>query len=174
MNEVVAGSPINFHDQVHNIFIVDGQGESTHKPPTPSCQLPLAVRRLLPPLIVGSALLRGCNATVSLPSAGSSEPGTNEAADPASTLLLIADPATPLLVALGFPSKPLIVLLDHAERGVGRCGGRCMGRCGGVALSTRRQSSSTENEPEEPEEQRTKNKHEKKSRYFLGGIQCTR
>ena len=156
VNEVVAGSPINFLDQARNIFVVDGQGESTHKPPTPSCQLPLAVMRLLPPLIVVSALLGGCNTTGSLPSTGSSEPGADEAADPASTLLLVADPATPLLVALGFPSKPLIVLLDHAERGVGRCGGRCMGRCRGVSLSSRPQRGSTEKEPEEPE--RTKNK----------------
>ena len=109
-----------------------------------SGQLPLAVMRLLPPLIVVSALLGGCNTTTgSLPSTGSSEPGADEAAYPASTLLLVADPATPLLVALGFPSKPLIVLLDHAERGVGRCGGRCMGRCGGVSLSTRSQRGST-------------------------------
>ena len=161
MNEVVAGSPINFLDQARNIFVVDGRGESTHKPPTPSCQLPLAVMRLLPPLIVVSALLGGCNTTGSLPSTGSSEPGADEAADPASTLLLVADPATPLLVALGFPSKPLIVLLDHAERGVGRCGGRCMGRCRGVSLSSRPQRGSTEKEPEEPErtkEQRTNTK----------------
>ena len=104
VNEVVAGSPINFLDQTRNIFVVDGQGESTHKLPTPSCQLPLAVMRLLPPLIVVSALHWGCNTTGSIPSTGSSEPGADEAADQASTLLLVADPATPLLVALGFPS----------------------------------------------------------------------
>ena len=92
-------------------FVADGRGESTHKPPTPSCQLPLAVMRLLPPLMVVSALLGGCNTTSSLPSTGSSEPEADEAA----ALLLVADPATPLLVALGFPSKPLIVLLDHSE-----------------------------------------------------------
>ena len=103
MNEVVAGSPINFLDQARNIFVVDGRGESTHKPPTPSCQLPLAVMRPLPPLIVVSALLGGCNTNGSLPSTRSSESGADEAADPASTLLLVADPATPLLVALGFP-----------------------------------------------------------------------
>ena len=79
------------------------------------------------------------NTTVSLPSTGSSEPGADEAADPASALLVVAGPATPLLVALGFPSKPLVVLLDHAERGVGRCGGRCMGRCRDVSLSSRPQ-----------------------------------
>ena len=100
--------------------------------------------------------------------AGSSEPGADEAADPASTLLLVADPAAQRLVALGFPSQQLIVLLDHAERGVGRC----MGRCRGVSLSSRPQRDSTEKEPEEPE--RTKNEHGNKSRYFLGGIQCIR
>ena len=83
MNEVVAGSRINFLDQARNIFVVDGRGESTHKP-TPSCQLPLAVMRLLPPLIVVSALIGGCNTTGSLPSTGSSEPGADEAADPLS------------------------------------------------------------------------------------------
>ena len=144
MNEVVAGSPINFLDQAHNIFVVDGRRESTHKPPIPSCQLPLAGNGLLecdrsapvaPAADRGFSPAWGCNTTGSLPSTGSSEPGADEAADPASTLLLIADPATPLQVALGFPSKPLIVLLDHAERGVGRYGGRCMGRCRGVPLS---------------------------------------
>ena len=114
------------------------------------------MRPLPPPLIVVSALLGGCNTTGSFSSTGSSESGANEAADPASTLLLVADPDTPLLVALGFPSKPLIGLLDHAERGVGRWGGRCMGWCGGVSPSTRAQRGSTETEPEEPE--RTKNK----------------
>ena len=150
MNEVVAGSPINFLDQARNIFVVDGRGESTHKPPTPSCQLPLAVMGLLPPLIVVSALLGDCNTTGSFPSAGLSEPGADEAADPASTLLLVADPAAPLLVALGSPCRPHIVLLDHGERDVGRCGGRCMGRCRGVFLSSRSQRGSTEKEPEEP------------------------
>ena len=70
MNEMVA--VINFLDQARNIFVVDGRGESTHKPPTPCCQLPLAVMRLLPPRIVVTALLGGCNTTVSLPSTGSS------------------------------------------------------------------------------------------------------
>ena len=112
--------------------------------------------RLLPPLIAVSALLGGCSTTGSLPSTGSSEPGADETAAPASTLLLVADPVTPLLVALGFPAKPLIVLLDHAERGVGSCGGRCMGRCRGVSLTSRPQRGSTKKEPEEPE--RTKNK----------------
>ena len=78
MSEVVAGSPINFLDQARNTFVVDGRGESTHKPPTPSCQLTLAVMRLLPPLIVVSALLGGCNTTGSLPSTGSSNPGADE------------------------------------------------------------------------------------------------
>ena len=99
------------------------------------CSSATAMRLLPPPLIVVSALLGGCNTTGSLPSTGSSEPGADEEAEPASTLLQVTDPATPLLVALGFPSKPLNVLLDHAERGVGRCGGRCMGSCGGVSLS---------------------------------------
>ena len=124
---------------------------------------------LLSPLIVVSALLGGCNTTGSLPYTGSSEPGADEAADPASTLL-VADPATPLLVALEFPSKPLIVLLDHAERGVGRC----IGRCRGVSLSSRPQRGSTEKEPEEPGRTKNKNEREKKSRYFLGGIQYRR
>ena len=144
MNEVVAGSHINFLDQARNIFVVNGRGESTHKPPTPSCQLPLAIMRLLLSLIVVSALLGGCNTTDSLQSTGSSEPEANKAANPASTLLLAAGPATPVLVALGFPSKPLIVLLDHAERRVGRCGGRFMGRCRGVSLSSRPQRGSTQ------------------------------
>ena len=136
LNEKVAGSLINFLDQARNV-VVDGRDESTHKTPTPSCQLAPAVTRLLPPLIVVSALLGGCNTTGSLPSTGSSEPGADEAGDPAFTLLLliVADPATPLVVALGFPSKPIVVLLDHAERGVGRWG-RCMGRCRGVSVLT--------------------------------------
>ena len=58
--------------------------------------------------------LEGCNTTGCLPSTGPSEPGADEAADPASALLLVSDPATSLLLALGFLSKPLIVLLDHA------------------------------------------------------------
>ena len=89
MNEVIAGSPISFLDEARNMFVVDGRGESTHKPPTPSCQLPLAVMRLLPPLIVVSALLGGCNTTGSLPSSRSSGPGADEASDPASRLLLL-------------------------------------------------------------------------------------
>ena len=58
VNEVVAGSLINFLGQERNTFFVDGRGESAHKPLTLSCQLPLAVMRLLPPLIVVSACLR--------------------------------------------------------------------------------------------------------------------
>ena len=91
--------------------------------------------RLLPPLIVVSALRGGCNTTGALPSTGSSEAGSDEAADPTSTPLPVADTVTPLLVALEFPSKPRIVPLDHAERSVGRCGGRCMDRSRGVFLS---------------------------------------
>ena len=56
LNEKVAGSLINFLDQARNV-VVDGRDESTHKTPTPSCQLAPAVTRLLPPLIVVSALL---------------------------------------------------------------------------------------------------------------------
>ena len=141
----------------HATFLSSMVGsESTHKPPTPSCQLPLAVMRMLPPLIVVSAQLGGCNTTGSLPFTASSKPGADEAADPSSTLLLVADPATLLLVALGFPSTQLILMMDYAERGVDRRGGRCMGRCRSVSLFSRRQRGSTEQEPEEPE--RTMNK----------------
>ena len=126
--------------------------------------------RLLPPLIEVSALLGRCNTTGSLPFSGSSEPGADEAADPASTLL-VADPLTPLLVALEFLSKPLIVLLDHAERGVDRCGGRCMGRCRGVLTSTKRSYRKGTRRNRKKKEQ---NEHENKSRYVLGGIHCTR
>ena len=90
INDVVAGSPVNFLDHARNINVADGRGESTHKPPTPSCQLPLAVMRLLPSLIVVSALLGGCNTTDSLQSTGSSEPEANKAANPASTLLPVS------------------------------------------------------------------------------------
>ena len=38
MNEVVAGSPINFLGQARNIFVVDGRGESAHKLSTSSCR----------------------------------------------------------------------------------------------------------------------------------------
>ena len=62
--------------------------------PTPSCQLPLAVMRLLPPLIVVFVLRGGCKTTGSLPFTGLSEPGGDEAADPALTLLLVTEPAT--------------------------------------------------------------------------------
>ena len=154
-----AGSPVTLLDQEHNIFVVDGRGESTRKLPTASCQLPLAGNRLLEcdrNAPVAAAADRGFSPawglqhhTGSLPSTGSSEPGADEAADPTSKPLLVADPATPLLVvALGFPSKPLVVLLYQGERGVGRCAGRCMGRCGGVSLYTRPQGrGSTEKEP---------------------------
>ena len=121
--------------------------------PETGCSSATVMRLFPPPLIVVSTLLGGCNTTGSLPSTGSSEPGADEAADLASTLLLliVSDPATPLLVALGFPFKPLIVLLDHAERSVGNCWGRCMGWCGGVSLSTRPERGSIEKEPEKPE-----------------------
>ena len=122
-------------------------------------------------------MLGGCNTTDSLPSTGSSEPGAHEAADPPSTLLLVlADPATTLLliVALGFPSKPLIVLLDHAERGVGRLGaGAGVWAGAGASLCPHvHKEVLRKRNPKYQKEQRTKNEHEKKSRYFLGGIQC--
>ena len=131
MEEVVAGSPINFLDQTRNIFIVDGRCESTHTPRTPCCQLPLAVMRLSPPLIVILALLGGCNTTGSLPSNGSSEPGADEAADPASTLLLVADPALPLLEALGSPLNSSLLCrttLSVVWAGVGQVYGQVPGR----------------------------------------------
>ena len=104
--------------------------------PETGCSRVTVIRVLPSPLIVVSALLGGCNTNGSFPFAGSSEPEADESADLASTLLLVEDPATPLLVAMGFSSKPLIDLLDNAERGVGRCGGRCLGRYGGVSVPT--------------------------------------
>ena len=74
-------------------------------------------------LTVVSAVFGGCKtATGGSPTSTGFEPGADEAADPpASTLLLAAEIATtPLLAALGFPSKWLIVLLDHVKRDVGR------------------------------------------------------
>ena len=165
---MTAGSPLNFVDQAHNIFVVDSPGE--HQAinfllPETGCSSVTVIRLLPPPLIVVSALLGGCNTVDSLPSTGLSEPGPDEAVDPASTLLLVADPTTPLLVARGFPSKPLVVLLDHAARGVGRRVGRYMSRCGGVFLSTRPQRGSTEKKPEQPE--RTKNKERTRKEKLL-------
>ena len=139
--------------------------------PETGCSSVTVIRLLRPPLIVVSALFWGCNTTGSLPSTGSSEPGADEAADPASTLLLIADPATPLLVALGFPSKPLIVLLDHAEHGVGRCGG--IGAGAYLCRDVDKEVLPKRN-PNNHKERRTKNEYEKKSRYVLGGIQYRR
>ena len=79
---------------------------------------------LLFSLTVVSAVFGGCKtASGGSPSSTGLEPGADEAADPsASTLLLLAAElaTTLLLAALGFPSKWLIVLLDHAKRGVGR------------------------------------------------------
>ena len=72
------------------------------------------------------------------------------------------------LVTLGFPSKPLIVLLDHAERGVGRRGVRCVGRCGGVSLSKRPQRGSTEKEPEDPEITKNKERIRKEKPVLFG------
>ena len=79
---------------------------------------------LLFSLTVVSAVFGGCEtASGGSPPSTGFEPGADEAADPsASTLLLLAaELATILLLAaLGFPSKWLIVLLDHAKRDVGR------------------------------------------------------
>ena len=99
------------------------------------------------------------------------EPGADEAACPAFTLLLVEDLATPLLVALGFPSKPLIVLLDHAEHGVGRCGG--IGAGAYLCRDVDKEVLPKRN-PNNHKERRTKNEYEKKSRYVLGGIQYRR
>ena len=118
------------------------------------------MRLLLPPLIVVSTLRGGCNTTGSLPSTGSSEPGADNTADPASTLPLVADPATPLLVALVLPSKAVIVLLNHVEHGVGRYGG--------VSLSTHLRRGSTEKEPEEPEITKNEERTRKEKPVLFG------
>ena len=127
-----AGSSISCLHQEHNVFVVDGRGESTHIPPNPSGQLPrpaiggwiLTEKPLLFSLTVVPAVFGGCKAASDgSPSSTGFEPRADEAADPsASTLLLIAAElaTTLLLAALGFPSKCLIVLLDHAKRDVGR------------------------------------------------------
>ena len=78
---------------------------------------------LLLSLIVVSAVVGGCNTASGSPSSTGFEPGADEAADPSAfpLLLLAAELAiTLLLAALGFPSKWLIVLLEHAKRDVGR------------------------------------------------------
>ena len=79
---------------------------------------------LLFSLTVVSAVFGGCEtATGRSPTSTGFEPGADEAADPpASTILLLAAElaTTLLLAALGFPSKLLIVLLDHSKRDVGR------------------------------------------------------
>ena len=81
-------------------------------------------KRLLFSLTVVSAVFGGCKtATGGSPTSTVFEPGADKAADPpASTLLLLAAEiaTTLLLAALGFPSKWLIVLLDHSKRDVGR------------------------------------------------------
>ena len=81
---------------------------------------------LLFSLTVVSAVFGGCKtASGGSPSSTGFEPGADEAADPsASTLLLTAELATTLRAALGFPSKWLIVLLDHAKR---EWAGECVG-----------------------------------------------
>ena len=71
--------------------------------PETGCSSVTVMRLLSPPLIVVSAVLGGCNTTGSLPSTGSSEPRADEAADPTSTLVVVADPATPLLASTGIP-----------------------------------------------------------------------
>ena len=79
---------------------------------------------LLFSLTVVSAVFRGCKtATGGSPTSTGFEQGADEAGDPpASTLLLLAaELATTIpLAALDFPSKWLIVLLDHCKRDVGR------------------------------------------------------
>ena len=49
-----------------------------------------------------------------------------------------------------------------------------MGRCGGFSLYKRPRRGSTEKEPEEPERTKNKERTRKRSRQFLGGIQCAR
>ena len=75
-------------------------------------------------LTVVSAVFGGCKtASGGSPSSTGFEPGADEVAYPSasSPLLLAAELVTTLLpAALGFPSKWLIVLLDHAKRDVGR------------------------------------------------------
>ena len=44
---VFARPPVLFLDQAHNVFVVDGGGESSHIPPTPSSEFPYAIRRRL-------------------------------------------------------------------------------------------------------------------------------
>ena len=90
----------------------------------------IVTEKLLFSLTVVSAVFGGCKtASSGSPSSTGFEPGADEAADPsASTLLLSAELATTLLLAVpGFPFKWLIVLLDHAKRDVGRwvCGCGC-------------------------------------------------
>ena len=79
---------------------------------------------LLFSLTVVSAVFGGCQtASGGSPPPTGFEPGAGEAADPSvsTPLLLSAEIATTLLLAaLGFPSKWLIVLLDHAKRDVSR------------------------------------------------------
>ena len=84
----------------------------------------IVTEKLLFSLTVVSAVFGGYKtATGGSPTSTGFEPGADEVADPpASTLpLLAAELATTLLLAtLGFPSKWLIVLLDHSKRDVGR------------------------------------------------------
>ena len=127
-----AGSSISCLHQAQNVFVVDGRGESTHKPPNPSSQLLPAGHRWLDRGRKALVLaVRGFRRVWRLqnrlrrlsPSSTGFDPGADEAAGPSAytLLLLAAELATTLLLAaLGFPSKWLIVLLDHAKRDVGR------------------------------------------------------
>ena len=130
--EVFAGSFISCLHQVQIVFVVHGRGESSHIPPTQAVNffrpaiggLIVTEKLLLVSLTMVSAVFGGCKtATYGSPSSTGFEPGADEAAYPsASTLLLLAAElaTTLLLAALGFPSKWLIVLLDHTKREVGR------------------------------------------------------
>ena len=183
LHEVIAGSPINFIEQTQNILIVDSRVNLltnrqhqavTFLLPETSCSSVTVIRLLPPPLIVVSALFGGCNTAGSLPSTGLSEPGPDEAADPASALLRVADPATLLLVALGFPSKPLTVLLTTLSVVWAGVGAGVWVGAGAYLCPHVHNEVLPKRIPKNQKDQRTKNEHEKKSRYILGDIPCTR
>ena len=114
------------------IFVVDGRANLHTYRQTQAVNFLLPTiggwivteKLLLFSLTVVSAVFRGCKtATGGSPTSTGFELGDDEAADPpASTLLLLAAEiaTTLLLAALGFPSKWIIVLLDHSKRDVGR------------------------------------------------------
>ena len=113
------------------IFVVDGRANLHTYRQTQAVNFLLPTiggwivteKLLLLSLIVVSAVIGGCNTASGSPSSTAFEPGADVSADPsASTLLLLAAElaTTLLLAALEFPSKWLIVLLDHAKRDVGR------------------------------------------------------